>query len=291
MPGFTELVQTLLTGVATGSMIAIGAVGLTLSYGVTRFINFAYGEFLTYGAFVAWGLITALSLPIPVGAVLAVVIVGLLGVGISESFFEPLRDRGPIPLLITSIGVSLALRYLLQAFVGSRGKTIQAPLIPPINAFGIYIAAIDVVIIVVAAVAMVGLYLMLRLTTLGKMMRATSSNRRLARVSGIRIDDVIRKTWFISAALGALAGVLLGLSIPPFRPTMGWRFLLVVFASVLLGGIGRPVGAMVGGVVIGVVMALGTAYLNPSYTLAYAFVVLVGILLFRPEGIVGGEDV
>jgi branched-subunit amino acid ABC-type transport system permease component len=275
-------------------MVALGAVGLTLSYGVTRFINFAYGEFLTYGAFAAWilvGPMLAFSLPLPVGIVASVIIVGVVGVAVAEGFFRPLRNRGPIPLLITSLGVALILRHLLQAFVGARGKTIPAPLLKPLNVAGIFISVMNIIMIFVSLLSMIGIYLLLQYTTLGKMMRATSSNRSLARVSGIDINGVIRQTWFISAALGGLAGVLLALSLPPFRTTMGFRFLLVVFAATLLGGIGRPVGAMIGGLVIGLVMSFGTAFLDSDYTLAYVFVVLVAILLFRPEGIIGGEDV
>lgn len=287
-----SLVQTVVFGLITGSVIAVGAVGLTLSYGVTRFINFAYGEFLTYGAYLTLFLSGAglgLSLPLPVAGLLAIGIVGALGVGVARVFFDPLSDRGALPLLITSIGVAFLLRNLLTAAVGVKARQLPVPLMRPIEIAGIGMTPLEFGVLLVSVLTMLAIHLLLKGTMLGKTMRATSGNRDLAEIAGIDTDSVVRQTWFISAAAGALAGILYAVLFAPFRPSVGWEFLIVVFAATLLGGIGKPYGAMAGAFVVGLSMNLGTAYVSSDYTMGYAFAILVLVLLFKPEGIAGGE--
>jgi neutral amino acid transport system permease protein len=290
--GGEQFVQTVVFGLVEGSVIAVGAVGLTLSYGVTRFINFAYGEFLTYGAylsvFIAGGLV-GVSLPLPVAAVAAIVLVGLLGVAVSRVFFEPLSSRGALPLLITSIGVSFVLRNLLQAWVGVEAQQLPVPLLRPMEFAGVRITLIELGVVGVGVATMVVVHVLLQRTMLGKTMRATSGNRSLAEVAGIDTRRVVRRTWFISAAAGGLSGILYAALFSPFRPGVGFGYLIVVFAATLLGGIGRPYGAMLGAFLIGLAMNFGSTYLSANYTRAYAFLILVGVLLVRPEGIRGGE--
>jgi branched-subunit amino acid ABC-type transport system permease component len=292
--------QAVLFGLINGSVIAVGAVGLTLSYGVTRFINFAYGEFLTVGAYAALlvaGLLTGgvggvalgVAVGVPLAAVAAVGAVGVVGVGVAELFFRPLRERGPLPLLITSIGVAFVLRNLLRAVVGAEAKQLPVPLMRPWTVAGLHLNPVEALVVASAVATMVVVHLLLQRTMLGKMMRATSGNRQLALVSGIDTDRIIQYTWLISAGTGALAGILLAVLFPPFRPIMGWDFLIVVFAATLLGGIGKPYGAMAGALVVGIAMSLGTTYLSADYRMGYAFAILVGVLLFYPEGIAGGE--
>lgn len=287
-----NLLQTVVFGLIEGSVIAVGAVGLTLSYGVTRFINFAYGEFLTYGAyltvFLAAGLF-GMSLPLPVAAVGAILLVGLLGVAVSRVFFEPISSRGALPLLITSIGVSFILRNLLQGWVGVSAKQLPIPLMRRQEYFGIQLTHLELAVVVAGLATMLLIHLLLQRTMLGKRMRATSGNRSLAEVAGIDTTNVVRQTWFISAAAGALSGVLYAVLFAPFRPGVGFEYLIVIFAATLLGGIGRPYGAMLGAFFIGIAMNFGSTYLSANYTRAYAFIILVGVLLLRPEGIRGGE--
>lgn len=292
MAALTQLAQTLVYGIVKGSVLSVAAVGLTLSYGVTRFINFAYGEFLTYGAYLTLFLSGAgvgLSLPLPVAIVVAALIVGGLGVAVSRVFFEPLSDRGPVPLLITSIGVAFVLRYLLTGFAGVSAHQLPVPLMRPIQLAGVGITPLQAAVFAVAIITMLAVHLLLTRTTLGKTMRATSGNRDLAEIAGIDTDGVVRRTWFVSAGAGALAGVLYVILYAPFRPTVGFNYLIVIFAATLLGGIGRPYGAMLGAFVVALAMNLGTTYLSTSYTLAYAFAILVAVLLVKPEGIAGGD--
>jgi branched-subunit amino acid ABC-type transport system permease component len=282
------VVQTVVYGLVNGSVIAVGAVGLTLSYGVTRFINFAYGEFLTLGAYVAL-LVVGFGVGVPLASLAALLVVGVVGVGLARLFYDPLSDRGPLPLLITSIGLAFVLRNGVRAVAGTEARQLPVPLVRPWTLAGVRLTPVEAGLFVAAAATMLLVHLLLQRTMLGKRMRATSGNRRLAAISGVDTDRVVSQTWFLSGLVGALAGVLLAVQFSPFRPTMGWDFLIVVFAATLLGGIGKPYGAMAGALVVGVAMSLGTRYLAAEYTTAYAFVILVGVLLFKPEGIAGGE--
>ena len=290
---FHDLLQVIVFGLIEGSVIAVGAVGLTLSYGVTRFINFAYGEFLTYGAyltlFLAGGLF-GVSVPLPAAAVVAIVAVGGLGVAVSRTFFEPIADRGALPLLITSIGVSFVLRNLLQGWVGVDARQLPIPLLRRQEYLGVVeLTDLELGVVVAGVVTMAAIHLLLQHTMLGKRMRATSGNRSLAEVAGIDTTSVVRQTWVISAAAGALSGVLYAVLFSPFRPGVGFEYLIVIFAATLLGGIGRPYGAMLGAFAIGLAMNFGSTYLSANYTRAYAFLILVAVLLVKPEGIRGGE--
>ena len=286
MVDLSGLAQALTFGLIEASVIALGAVGLTLSYGVTRFINFAYGEFLAWGAFtvVLIGAV-APTLPLPLAVAVAVVAVGFMGVAVSGAFFEPIADRGGLPLLITSIGVAFVLRYLLVAIASTDARSLPVPLQRPVEWMGVGLTPVQAVVIGVAALAMLAIHGVLQYTTLGTVMRATSGNRELATVAGIDTEAVIRRTWVISAGAAALAGVLYTVLYAPVRPTFGFGYLIIIFAATLLGGIGRPYGAMLGAVLIGVTISLGSAYLSPAYDQAYAFIVLVLVLLVRPEGI------
>ena len=290
---FHDILQVIIFGLIEGSVIAVGAVGLTLSYGVTRFINFAYGEFLTYGAyltlFLAGGLF-GLSMPLPAAAVVAIAIVGGLGVAVSRTFFEPIADRGALPLLITSIGVSFILRNLLQGWVGVDARQLPTPLLRRQEYLRlVQLTDLELGIVVAGVMTMVAIHLLLQHTMLGKRMRATSGNRSLAEVAGIDTTSVVRQTWFVSGAAGALSGVLYAVLFSPFRPGVGFEYLIVIFAATLLGGIGRPYGAMLGAFAIGLAMNFGSTYLSANYTRAYAFLILVAVLLVKPEGIRGGE--
>lgn len=285
----TELLQTGIFALATASVIAVGAVGLTLSYGVTRFINFAYGDLLTLGAFLTFVLVST-GVPLVVATSLAAFVVGIAGILIARIFYDPLMSRGPFPLLITSVGVAFILQNLLRMVFGSDPKRFPVPPLRPWRVGDFFLPRAQMGILVVALATMLVIHLMLRYTMLGKMMRAASDNEALARVSGVNTRRIIRLTWFISSAIAGLAGVLLAITQVAIQPAMGWSFLLVVFAATLLGGIGRPYGAMLGAVIVGWGMEFGTAYIAANYTYAFAFAVLVGVLLFRPQGIMGGIE-
>ncbi|RBI83138.1 branched-chain amino acid ABC transporter permease [Rhodosalinus halophilus] len=282
------LVQTLVYGLALGGVIAVSAVGLTLAYGVTRFINFAFGEFLTLGAFLCL-LFAQIGLGLPVAGLLAVAAVGVIGVGVARAFYTPLMNRGLLPLLVTSVGVAFVVQNLVRMIAGSNPIRFPVPLMRPIEIGGVFVPREQLVILGVALAAMLAVHLLLSFTMLGKKMRAVADDPALARVSGISSRRVLDATWFVSALIGGLGGILLAITQITLAPQMGWHFLLVVFAAVLLGGIGSPYGAMIGGLLIGLAMELGATYVAANYSYAFAFVVLIAVLILRPRGLMGGR--
>ncbi len=284
----TEFLQTSIFALATAGVIAVSAVGLTLSYGVTRFINFAYGEFLTMGAFFTLILAGSAGLPLLPAAIVAIFLVGLAGTLVAKIFYDPLMSRGPFPLLITSVGVAFILQNLLRMFYGSNPKRFPVPLMRPWQVGDLFLPKAQVGILLISLATMLAVHLLLRHTIIGKMMRAASDNETLARVSGVNTQRIITITWFVSSLIAGLGGVLLAITQVAIQPAMGWSFLLVIFSATLLGGIGSPYGAMLGAVIIGVGMEFGTAYVAANYTYAFAFAILVVVLLFRPQGIMGG---
>jgi len=284
----SALLQTLIFGLATGAVISLSAVGLSLSYGVTRFINFSYGELLTIGAYLTL-VAVGLGLPLPLAAIAAMIVVGVVGVLLARLFFDPILQRGFLALLVTSVGLAFVLQNLVRMSFGSTPARFPLPLMRPWRLGDLIVPKVPVLVIVIALVAMFGVHLLLRFTRMGKMMRATSDNAALARASGIVTARVLATTWFLSAAIAALGGVLLGMTQLSLQPIMGWSFLLVVFAAVLLGGIGNPYGAMIGALIVGLGIELGTAYIAPDYGYAFAFLLLVIVLLVRPSGLLKGS--
>jgi len=284
----TGLLQTIIFGLATGAVISLSAVGLSLSYGVTRFINFSYGELLTLGAYLT---VVAVSFgwPLPLAALAVMVVVGIVGVLLARQFFDPILERGFLPLLVTSVGLAFVLQNLVRITFGSSPIRFPLPLLRPWRAGELFLPKVPVLVVVIAIIAMLAVHLMLRYSRMGKMMRATSDNPTLARASGIATARVLATTWFLSAAIAALGGVLLGMTQIALQPIMGWSFLLVVFAAVLLGGIGNPYGAMLGALIVGLGIELGATYIAPDYGHAFAFALLVVVLLIRPRGLLRGS--
>ncbi len=284
----TALLQTLLFGLATGAVISLSAVGLSLSYGVTRFINFSYGELLTLGAYLTF-VAVSFGLSLPLAAAVGMVVVGIVGVLLARVFFDPILKRGFLALLVTSVGLAFVLQNVVRMIFGSSPERFPLPLMRPWRVGELIVPKVPVLVISIALVTMLAVHLMLRFTRMGKMMRATSDNGPLARASGIVTSRVLSTTWFISAAIAALGGVLLGMTQLSLQPIMGWSFLLVVFAAVLLGGIGNPYGAMLGALIVGLGIELGVAYIAPDYGYAFAFLLLVVVLLVRPRGLLKGS--
>jgi len=288
MSVITEIGQTIINGVVLGSIISVAAVGFTLSYGITRFINFAYGEYITIGPFVAL-VFAGVGLSLPLQVLIAVCFSAILAVIISRGLFLPIKHKGPLSLLITSIGVAFILRNALIAIFGSSPQQLEIPLIQSWVFYGLRINPISLVLMTVAIASMVAVHVLLQQTMLGKKMRAMSGNRELAQIAGINVAAVHRITWVISGTLAGIAGILISIRFAPFNPLLGWNVLLVVFAATILGGIGKPYGAMIGSFIIGLVMSTGSRFFASEYSFAYAFLVLVIVLLLFPRGIAGGE--
>ncbi len=287
-----EALQLVANGVVIGSVIAVSAVGLTLVFGILRLINFAHGDFLTLGAFAAV-MGTGAGLPLYLAAVPAILVgVGVAG-GLEKVLWRPMRRRGAstVNLLIVSIGLALVLRYALFWIFGS-GIYRYGPVSRRIDFGPFALTPQDVVIVAGSAVALVGVGLMLQKTRIGKAMRALADNRDLAEASGIDADRVAMITWLIAGGLTAYGGVMLGLQGRVFA-NMGWFLLLLIFAGVILGGIGSAYGAMLGSLIIGVTQELATHSaigLPADLKTAVAFLALILVLLFRPQGIMGRKQ-
>lgn len=286
-----EAFQLTANGVVIGSVIAVAGVGLTLVFGILRLINFAHGDYLTLGAFAAV-VGTGAGLPLYVAAVPAILFVAAFAVGLEKVMWGPLRDRGAstVNLLILSIGLALVMRYVIFWVFGEETRR-YGPVSPRID-FGLFrLTPEDVTIIVGSLAALIGVGLLLQMTRIGTAMRALSENRDLAEASGIDVKRIILYTWVLAGALTAYGGVMVGLQGRIFG-NMGWFLLLLIFAGVILGGIGSAYGAMVGGLVIGVSQELATHSLIglPSdLKTGVAFLVLIGVLLVRPQGIFGSK--
>ncbi len=297
-----EILQSTIDGVAVGSIIALGAVGLTLTYGILRLANFAHGDLLTLGAYVAFLANTAFKwdiwLSMGFGAIISVVFVLLSEIVI----WEPLRKKKvtATTMMIVSIGLALFVRNAIILIWDAKPKKYAIPTFEALNFFGLLITRNKLLVIAIAIVAVIGLYLLLQKTKIGKAMRAVADNPELAKVAGINVHMVIIFTWIIAGVLTALGGTMFGL-ITNIRPNMGWILILPMFAAVILGGIGNPYGAILGAFIIGIAQELVTGSSCPAllgelgrycigtdYKLGVGLVIMIFVLLFRPQGLFKG---
>jgi branched-chain amino acid transport system permease protein len=297
------MLQLIADGLIQGAMVSLGAIGLTLTYSILRFANFTQGEFVTGGAYAALmalagfagaaqgpGSIAGLSFgwPMLAALVLAMPATGGLALLIEWLLFARLRRHGSaITLVIASFGASLALRNLIAFVFGpqpqyfSRELQIAIPVMP-----GVRVTPDQIFVMGLTAAAVVALHLFLTRTTLGRAMRATAENPALAMLIGIDVRAVVRWTWLVGGALAAVAGVFLGLTVQ-IRPSMGFDLLLPLFAAAILGGIGSPYGAVLGGLSIGLAESLSVPWVGSEYRQAVGFLVMLAALLWRPQGLLG----
>ena len=275
-------------GLITASVLALAAVGLSLQFGVTNYINFAYGEFLTVGAYLAWMLNRTLGLNIWIAMVIAVLLMGVLAVLLNQFLLRPFTRKG-VPLLfllVVTFGLSLFLTNLILAIWGPDFKSLNLPREIP-HVIGPFLFTTSQLIIIAVAVAAMGaVHLLLTRTEIGKAMRAMSDSADLAQVSGIDTDRITSFTWLLSGGLAGLAGIVLAINITSFQPSFGGEFLFVIFAAVILGGVGSPYGAMLGAVIIGLTTEMSAVLINSAYKNDVAFGLLILTLLLRPQGII-----
>ena len=290
---FDQVVARIIYGLNFGLMLGLAAVGLSLVFGTTGLSNFAHAEMVTFGAITAFFLGGVLSLPIWIAIPVAVLISGLMGWGLDSGLWRPLRKRGLglVQLMIVSIGLSLAVRYLFQFFVG--GGTTQLPGFdaPKIKLFGATsLSVIDMASMVLSLVVIIAFAWWLMNTQTGKATRAISDNPDLAAASGIDVDRVIRTVWIVAAGLAGLAGVLWAYFRPGIKWDMGAQILLLIFAAVTLGGLGTAFGALLGALVVGMLVEVSSLVIPSDLKYVGALVVLIVILLVRPQGILGRKE-
>jgi branched-chain amino acid transport system permease protein/neutral amino acid transport system permease protein len=298
------LLQNVIFGLVTGSYIAIAAIGFTLIYGIVNMINFAYGEYLTIGAFV--GLLAAgtLPLPLPVAVLVAMVGGGVASLALARLFFTPINHTGPVPMLLTSIGLGIALRNLIRLGAGRNARYFDTetatfrltgvPDVPvgPVDLLGDFFVTSEHLVVVGCAVAVfLLLHGLLTRTDVGIAMRAMGDDEDLARVRGVDTQRIRDSVWVLAGVLAGLAGVLIAIQTNVSAGT-GYSHILQILAAAILGGAGSAYGAIAGAYVIGLVLSLSTAFLPggmAELSSAMAFLILVVVLLVKPSGLAARE--
>lgn len=295
-----NLASVLVSGLVVGSIFVLGATGLSLLYGIKKFANFAHGDILTLGTYMAFFVNVGLGANLLFGLVFSLIILAFVGIGLELLIFQRLEGKGPVPPLVASVGVAIVIQSSIQAVWGG---DVQAYIFPRVRNWATPWFEIHpikgVLTLAVSIVAVILLHILLSRTTLGKSMRAMSDNTELARSSGISTRNVTLWTWVLSCMLAALAGVLLGMALD-VRPLLGSGILLFLFAAVIVGGIGSPYGAMIGGFIVGVVQELSGIVLDwlarpdvinltaaSAYRPVAAFLAMIVVLLLKPEGLLG----
>jgi len=287
-----EFLQLSVEGIKFGLIIGMTAIGLSLIFGTTGLVNFAHGELVSYGAILAWFFNATLGIPLILAALLALVAGAVTSGLIDLGLWRPLRRRGTslVAMLVVSVGLSLLWRYAMLYQFGGRSRPYEQYAIQTGLVFGpIRIAPKDIIMVVLSIMVLIAVGLMLQRTKIGKAMRAVSDNRDLAASSGIDVQRVILFVWLLAGALATLGGVFLGLG-EQVTWDMGFTMLLLMFAGVILGGLGTAYGALVGSLVVGMFVQLWSLFFSPELKNVGAFIVLIVVLLVRPQGILGRRE-
>jgi branched-chain amino acid transport system permease protein len=289
------LLQQIVNGLVVGSVYALVALGYTMVYGILQLINFAHGEIVMIGALAALFItnaLTAAGLPPALALVIAIlaamVICAIVGVSIERIAYRPLRNAPRLAPLITAIGVSIFLQQIAILVFGRNYFTFPE-IIPktPINIGAITVTANEIVILVTSVALMAGLLWLVNNTKIGTAMRATAENQKVAGLMGIDINKIIAFTFAIGSGLGAVAGVMVASNYGQAHYFMGFMLGLKAFTAAVMGGIGNLWGAMIGGLILGLVENVGLIFVRGDYKDIFAFVVLVLVLIFRPQGLIG----
>lgn len=289
--GFNAFGQRSVNGLVTGSYLALGAIGLTLVYGILRLTNFAHGDLLTLGAYIALLFNVTVGVPFVLALIAAVLLSAAFGVFTEFAMWRPMRRKkaGVLQLVLMTIGLAFVIRYMIQIFAGAGQKRLDVNTTDTLEFIGLTIGVFQLIVVVIAFAVLTAVAAMLKYTSLGRQMRALADNFDLAETTGIDTGRVVVYTWILSAGLAGLAGVLVVGSIGSLNPNTGFTLLLPLFAAVVVGGIGNAYGALAGGLVIGLTQEWSTLPIPPQWKVAVSFVVLIGVLIFRPQGIFGTE--
>jgi len=302
------MAELIVYGIVLGSIISLGAIGLSLVYGILRFANFAHGDFLTAGAYVALFMVTGVLswIGIPdntfgslsfgwrmvIAFPISMVVVGCVAIALDRILYRKLRQKrsGAVMFAMSSLGAAFIVRMIILIIWGADSLFYRPGLMRPALQLPleIKIRPDQILILFVVLFLVLLLHLFLKKTKMGKAMRATADNMELALISGINTERIIIWTWGIGGALAAAGGILYGIDVQ-LHPYMGWNFLIPLFAATILGTIGNIYGALIGGLTIGIAQQVSTAFLLPTYKLAVAFIIMILILLIRPKGIFGKE--
>ncbi|HWC27415.1 MAG TPA: branched-chain amino acid ABC transporter permease [Solirubrobacteraceae bacterium] len=287
--GLQATAQQTVNGLVSGSYFALGAVGLTLVYGILKLVNFAHGDMLTFGGYMAFLVNVTLGMPLAVALVLAVAATAALGVAFEVGLWGPMRRKraGMLQLLLISIGLAFIIRNGIQFVAGTDTKRLDVNRTAAIEFLGLQIGRTELIVVVVGSAVLVAIGAMLRFSSIGKQMRALSDDIALAETTGIDTRRVVVITWIFAAGAAGLAGVLVTAAIGVLTPNLGFFLLLSLFAATILGGIGNAYGALAGGLMIGLAQEWATLLIEARWKVAVGFVVLICVLIVRPQGIFG----
>ncbi|HVO69036.1 MAG TPA: branched-chain amino acid ABC transporter permease [Aggregatilineaceae bacterium] len=301
-----KFLQQLINGLTIGGFYAVVALGYTMVYGVLKLINFAHGDMFMWGTLAGWGLLTAVLasftnldlVAILIVSVLVMAFIGVMGLTIERVAYRPLRSAGRLSPIISALGAAFMLEAVARNVSAARWRTYPQGLfkgLPDLPLSGsVSLSGLQILMLVLCAAIMIGLYLFVQRTRIGTAMRAVSLDHNVSRLMGINVDRIISIVFCIGPALGGLAGVLIGIYYGSFNFTLGWVFGLKAFIAAILGGIGNIPGAVLGGFILGISETMVVAY-GPAIGLAdasswkdaIAYVLLVVILIARPTGILG----
>ena len=286
-----SMLEQLINGLRTGSIYALIALGYTMVYGIAKMINFAHGDIIMVGAYTLYIAISLLNLSIPIAILLTVIVCSVTGVAVEKIAYKPLRNAPPLAVLITAIGVS----YFLQSVSLLIFKANPIPFNSVINIQSVKlgslnISGITIVTLIVTTISMIALTLFINKTKAGTAMRAVSEDKGAAQLVGINVNKTISMTFAIGSALAALAGISYICQYQTLKPTMGALPGIKAFVAAVLGGIGSIPGAMLGGIVLGIIESLSKAYISTELSDAIVFGVLVVVLLVKPSGILGKKQ-
>ncbi|MCR5293916.1 MAG: branched-chain amino acid ABC transporter permease [Lachnospiraceae bacterium] len=284
-----SFITNLINGLSLGSIYAIIAIGYTMVYGIAKMLNFAHGDVIMVGAFAAYTIISTMGLPTPVGILAAIVCCTLLGIAIEKIAYRPLRNAGsPLAVLITAIGVSYFLQNGAMLIFGSDTKMFSS--VVPLQTLSVgpfLIPGTTIVSILTSVILVSVLQIFINKTRPGQAMLACAQDRAAASLMGISVNNTITLTFAIGSAMAAVAGVLLCSAYPALSPTTGAMPGIKAFVAAVFGGIGSVPGAMVGGLLLGVIEILSRAYISTQLSDAIVFAVLIVVLLVKPTGLFG----
>ena len=282
-------IQFLFNGISLGSVYAIIALGYTMVYGIAKMLNFAHGDVIMVGAYISFCATSYLGMPGWASVVLSVIVCTVLGVVIEGLAYRPLRDAGPLAVLITAIGVSYFLQNAAQLIWGATPKNFTSLVTFPVPGFlaQYTVSAVSIVTVIACLIIMVGLMWFTANTKMGKAMRACSEDKAAAQLMGVNVNKTISMTFAIGSGLAAIAGVLLCSYSPVLKPTTGAMPGIKAFTAAVFGGIGSIPGAFVGGILLGIIEAMAKAYISSNLANSIVFAVLIVVLLIKPAGLLG----
>lgn len=281
-----DFANLLINGLIEGLVVALPALAMTLVMGVNRFPNAATGDLMTTGAYAAVAVQLLGGVPLWLAGIASVAVTALVSAGSYQLIFRKLAGRPMVASMLAAIGLGFLLRSLISFFAGHDQRTFEMPLVRAWNFGGIRLLPTDVLIAAIAAACLAVVFVLIYRTSFGRQLRAVADSADLARASGIRAGGLMLSLWLLVGALSSIGGVLLGMK-AIVTPEMGWESLIPAFAAMVLGGIGSPVGAVLGALVLCVVQELSVPLLGPSYKLVLSFAVLALVLLLRPAGMMG----